>query len=752
MNEGNALESFVQRICTEPKLTAALVRAELPHDIASEIGRRAFPKTLIILSHKYRNRGQFGRLRACIFVGTVLIGKKFAAKVEREGLLLPTESFVRKFRRFLVQFHSELDDADHVDIGLLRDRLETYIVFHHFQGILAPSLAKGQAVLRERPRFVVKAAIALTHLHFLREKLSFPFGLDLSVFLNQFDSSEDMASVASILVAAANDIHTLDSLDFALPFGEEILSDEFRSVVTYGITLVTQLETAKLISLFGYGLSEKESGLFHLSPPSEEFEYALRLGLMRAEIGRSNISALLRNQELPPSASIIFAARMFADTFGEKLANVVDAGSLFERIPLNIPIIPEAYQKLIGTTFLEDVQYRETLSQDFLLPLDLEAEEFQLTEHLNIGTFHKIWQFFRLMSAIDVIVLWQRAESNPRAVLNSLVRVYKEEEIFSLIESLGFSKEQTTEFFQLISADVQDLGYFDLQYRPFLRIAPNRFVRGAEELESPAEMVGPPGLVLLSNILRNLQTSNKLRFRANADAFVEMVTSTLKTKFQKVKKNQRLQLGKKATDVDVVLFEGSTLYLIECKHSVPGADTHEMRDIWEDIERGAEQLAFATSVLTERQKRQSYLAGWFPGTKVADTARIRIQPCILCSHREFSGLSHEGIPVRDFSSLSLLFGDASIGMGSLSENGDLDVYRYKIIKDGGPTQADFDDYLSDDSCYFRILRPFMNPVTRFKSIADGKARLATQTFRLELEGLTTWIDWASQSNPMNIRN
>jgi hypothetical protein len=219
-----------------------------------------------------------------------------------------------------------------------------------------------------------------------------------------------------------------------------------------------------------------------------------------------------------------------------------------------------------------------------------------------------------------------------------------------------------------------------------------------------------------------------------------------------VKKNQRLQLGKKATDVDVVLFEGSTLYLIECKHSVPGADTHEMRDIWEDIERGAEQLAFATSVLTERQKRQSYLAGWFPGTKVADTARIRIQPCILCSHREFSGLSHEGIPVRDFSSLSLLFGDASIGMGSLSENGDLDVYRYKIIKDGGPTQADFDDYLSDDSCYFRILRPFMNPVTRFKSIADGKARLATQTFRLELEGLTTWIDWASQSNPMNIRN
>jgi hypothetical protein len=322
--------------------------------------------------------------------------------------------------------------------------------------------------------------------------------------------------------------------------------------------------------------------------------------------------------------------------------------------------------------------------------------------------------------------------------LNSLVRVYQEQEIFSLIESLGFSKEQTAEFFQLITADVRNLGYFDLQYRPLLRIAPNRFSRDGEMLESPPEMVGPPGLVLLSNILRNLQMSNQVRFRANADVFVEAVAQMLRTKFTKVTENRRLQLGHKITDVDVVLYEGNTMYLIECKHSVPGASTHEMRGIWEDIERAAEQLALATTILSEPKKRQSYLAGWFPGTKVSDTAGVRIQPCILCSHREFSGLDYEGIPVRDFASLSLLFGDATVGMGSVNELGEVNMYRYKIIKEGGPSQADLDNYLSVDADYFKTYRPFMQPVTRIKSIADGQMRLATETFRLELE-LGQWI-------------
>ena len=83
-------------------------------------------------------------------------------------------------------------------------------------------------------------------------------------------------------------------------------------------------------------------------------------------------------------------------------------------------------------------------------------------------------------------------------------------------------------------------------------------------------------------------------------------------------------------------------------------------------------------------------------------------------------------------------GDSSVGMGSINETGEVTMYRYRIIKEGGPSQADLDNYLSANADYFKVYRPFMQPVTRLKSIGGGQVRLATETFRLELE-LGQWI-------------
>ena len=81
-----SLDSFIQKISTEPVLTAALMRTHLSEDLASEIGTKSFNKALISLSHNYRARGQLGRLRACIFAGTVLLGKKGGAATVLAGV------------------------------------------------------------------------------------------------------------------------------------------------------------------------------------------------------------------------------------------------------------------------------------------------------------------------------------------------------------------------------------------------------------------------------------------------------------------------------------------------------------------------------------------------------------------------------------------------------------------------------------------------------------------------------------------
>jgi hypothetical protein len=82
---------------------------------------------------------------------------------------------------------------------------------------------------------------------------------------------------------------------------------------------------------------------------------------------------------------------------------------------------------------------------------------------------------------------------------------------------MGVTEEQAREFIRLVSADVHRLGYLDLQYRPFLRIAVTRIAK--KGIVTPPEVVYVPALLCVSNILRNVQSANKLRLKANANAF-----------------------------------------------------------------------------------------------------------------------------------------------------------------------------------------------------------------------------------------
>src|SRR5262249_54306189 len=157
----------------------------------------------------------------------------------------------------------------------------------------------------------------------------------------------------------------------------------------------------------------------------------------------------------------------------------------------------------------------------------------------------------------------------------------------------------------------------------------------------------------------------------------------------------------------------------------------ELRDAWEAIEQAADQLRLAVDILSDSSA--SYLAGWFPGTRRHDAVGIRILPCILSSHRSFSGLHYDGIPVRDYSSLSLLFEGGIIRNGHLYEGGRGTISRHRIITEGGISVTDLDDYLSTNSKYFAMHTPFMHEMTRLETFAKKSAVLASETYAFTLE-------------------
>jgi hypothetical protein len=293
-----------------------------------------------------------------------------------------------------------------------------------------------------------------------------------------------------------------------------------------------------------------------------------------------------------------------------------------------------------------------------------------------------------------------------------------------------------------MSADLRrPLGYLDLQYRPALRIA-QTFNPQEGRLTKP-EIVFLPAILVTSNVARNLQAGNKLRFELNAEAFVDLVARTFKSVFAKVETSVPVKGLKgseakpEATDIDLVVLEDKTLYLFECKHSLPPTGPHEIRDVWEDIEKGTNQLAIAMRILSDPIRRQSYLAGWFPGTKPQDTANLKLVPCVLCSDRIFSGLEHRGFPIRDFSSLQLMFQGGIVGMGGPVSEDEVVMMQYRLIRQKEMSGSDLADYCSPESTFFKMFKPFMSPVSRIQRL-EG-ITIAEETFVYQAEAR----DWAN---------
>jgi hypothetical protein len=200
--------------------------------------------------------------------------------------------------------------------------------------------------------------------------------------------------------------------------------------------------------------------------------------------------------------------------------------------------------------------------------------------------------------------------------------------------------------------------------------------------------------------------------------------------------NRQVDAGGKKTDLDVVILDEHVVYIFECKHSIPATSPHEMRDLWEDIEKGARQLKVAMEILSDRERLLNFLAGWFPGTKRNQVLNLTIRPCVLCSHRIFSGIEHDGIPVRDSGALLKLVEDGTVAMGWVDESGESIMYRYRVCAAGGFSSPDLGDFLSPESKFFKMFSPFMHPVSRFKKL--GTITLASETYMYEV-GLPEWM-------------
>lgn len=731
--------ALMSRLARQEPLSPNYIREQMESSGFLVGNTASLMKLVLEHSKNYRNRGQLGRLRAALLSGTTILGSAFITKAERGGLLLTDDMPRSFFGQFLRDLAAEVKLTDHPHWVHLSRRLETYINYWRLVDAISAAEEHVMSILRSKPRFIIKRVLALTHLSFLRHYLQFETPPQLAKLFDELGTPEEVSSIASLLVAAANDYAPLDAFELGLPT-VDLMGSDLHGTMRNGKLLVERFEMAKQISLFAYSLEFTTSHcgpVFYLRPPFAEFEYGLRLGFIRFQFGRGNLITGDSERELP-QVSLRSYAEIFANKLPDHFCEIRDQGTEFRGIRLHLPLGPEPYAAISGSFFFEDAVEQEQLGQEFLIPLKRESEpEPRLTEHLDMKTFLRIWRHWQFLGLVDVSVTRRFVGHDWTIVSNSLLRVLSEEAMIEMTRSTGISEEEAREFLRLVTADVKTHRYFDLQYRPFLRMAKARFEN--REYESPSEILYLPAMIYLSNATRNVQSANQLRLKANASIFVDIVARMFKERFQRVVTNRQISAAGNATDIDVIVFENGRLYLLECKHSISPTGPHEIREIWEQIEKGASQLQSAMKILADPDRLQSYIAGWFPGTKSHQTKDITIRTGILCSHRIFAGMSYKQIPIRDFASLSKVVSDGIVGMAVLYPDSDIVKHRYRITSEEGFSVDDFDDYLSANSRYFNLISRFTHQVSRFERFGD--ITIARDTFAYEVE-LRDWVEHA----------
>jgi len=727
------VQAIVSRLAAEVSLTPELIQTEFSRSGMTRWSDKQIFKAILKIVPNVRARGQIDRLRTAILAGITILGSAFTTALERSGALLGDDMPRQKFSNFLANLQDELAASTHHDWSVLRRRLDTYRAYQRLTESILQDENRAQRLLRVKPRLIIKKVLALADLMFLRSHFRFTVPSEPQDWLDELGTSEDVASIASILIAQANEFHPIDSWDLASPAIGELATDEMRLLMSYGKGLMHRHEVAKDISLFGYRLEvtgAESATVFCLHPPSSGFEYAMKLGFIRSEMSWAKIPSEIGGEGSVPRFSLTAAAELFAKKLHEVLHQIKDEGTPFRRLRVNFPMDPDLYKTVMNSYLYDDLVYRERLNQDYLLLLQSEAElQVQLTDKIDLATFQRIWRHLQFLSLVDIALLRPYARQDSTILFNSLVRVLAEKNMVELITSMGVTEEQAREFIRLVSADVHRLGYLDLQYRPFLRIAVTRMPK--KGIVTPPEVVYVSALLCVSNVLRNVQSANKLRLKVNASAFVDIVANILGEVFPRVTTNRQVEIGPHKTDIDVIVLHGRVLYIFECKHSVPPTGSHEMRDLWEEIETGAEQLGVAIKALSDPSRLLSYLAGWFPGTRRQDVANMVVKPCVLCSHRIFSGMEYRGIPIRDVASLSKLVDDGIIGLGHADKEGQSIMYRFRVIPEDGFSSSELDDYLSADSKYFKMFVPFMHPLCRFDRLRA--VTVARETYAYEVD-------------------
>jgi hypothetical protein len=590
----------------------------------------------------------------------------------------------------------------------LPGRLETYRALESFCGRYRTRYTRYRTVLRERGPGLIKAVLALADMGFLREELpEDPFELlreELSGSPAALPSAEDACAMFSLLVAEAAEERPISELELAIPVAFGLNAETLNDVLPMASIRFRVHELTKQITALGYHLAHERGRkhIYKLVEPREGIERYFRMAHITAQT--KNVS----RQPASPSSgegdgmqiarpldelleSPAVPLRVLAEVLTQKLG--ADLYHLEElpcpRYVLTIPMMPH----LISGVNYDDYVRTHATAGDFILPHGA-LRQTRITPDLTLGGLMDAHRAIQFMAAVHTAVLRRAFGSYQEAALNTMLPTFPRSQMIDLLRWAAPDVRDTT-----LQAAIDTLcwsehnTFLDLQYRPIVRAGDTYVLL--------------PRVAARSALERNTLTSLHLRIPDAGPMFTQIVARELKEHFPHVAHERRLRGPKQQVgDVDVALLLDRRLYLFECKYSVLGANTHEFADIFLYIEQAREQLRTALDFLNGHRDLRALLRSWFPAASDADLMVEHVQPCILTSTRLLSGMTYDGVPVRDWFSFRRFVERGDVEVTGLVD-GAVHGLRAKLWQGTTCRGADLDDYLSSSGRAARVREQYL---------------------------------------------
>ncbi|TAL05649.1 MAG: hypothetical protein EPO07_03275 [Verrucomicrobia bacterium] len=481
-------------------------------------------------------------------------------------------------------------------------------------------------------------------------------------------------------------------------------------------------EAEMLVAFFPFSAKVADKAVI-LQADCDDLEKSIRWGYIRhADQIKGDFEALRESFEanLPAQTNGLIstledAVKWFVDRLGDTAFVRVDWP--VSRIQFHLPISDKFKQMFDSDTgWLDEAHTVSSALKALFITLE-DLRKIQI--HKSI-TLHDVLRFQRVgkfvCEAFEEYAHRNKLHNSP-IYLRSIVGHLPEASAFTIARELcGIEKPE--DLYELLCANEQFTGVFDVLYRPVFRFG--------------GEYLFPGGIIAYSNIMRNALHAAKFRFDSTES--VDPITERLVRTFNRVgvKAISRVDYsfaGQKG-EVDVLVVIGDQLFAFECKNSLHPCNTHELRQSYGYAINGFEQLGKLRR-LFERPDFAHYMR---EKTGLAMQNITGLTTCVVTGNRMFTGYEVNGHAVRNVYEIeNAIMGGAaqfSFAKDLLHPNGEYETFRFRFWNGKQLEANDLIDYIQRDSLHQIAFRAMKSSV---QVIPFGRRELRFKSFLLDVQ-------------------